>query len=272
MKALIDGDILLYSIGSLKDEATGEFLSWPLTLARLDGKIKQIVREAGADSYVIYVSGPDNYRIPYATIKPYKGHRPEEKPHHYNNIKNYFKGTKNHEVIFTDGIEADDAMGIEQSRNIIMNGYYESSTIICTRDKDLDMIPGWHYKWHHGDEKKKEPYIVTQEEGMKWFFKQLLTGDSADNILGLFGIGDKKADKMLDDAETQDTQGWYNKVHKEYSRRFGSYAMAFILETAILLWILRGNHDINCPEDEAEDLIYGLEDKRETQLIKEGKF
>lgn len=248
MKALIDGDILLYSIGSLKDETTGEPLFWPLTLARLDGKIKQIVREAGADEYVVYVTGKGNFREYVATIKPYKGNRPEEKPYHYKNIKAYFEGTNNHEVIFTQGIEADDAMGIEQMARYFKVGTFNdyvkdtAPTIICSRDKDMKMIPGWHYEWSHGEEKKKEPFFINETQAINWFFQQLLTGDSVDNIPGLFGVGNKSK-LVLDLRKMDDILDMYTHVRKHYEDRFGSYWNQFMVENARLLWIHRQEDD-----------------------------
>lgn len=63
-------------------------------------------------------------------------------------------------------------------------------TVICTKDKDLDMISGLHYNWT----KDKEPYEVSEQQALKAFYSQLLTGDRVDNIQGIKGIGNKKAE------------------------------------------------------------------------------
>lgn len=250
MKALIDGDILLYSIGSATNDE-GHPLSWPLTLARLDGKIHQIVREAGADDYIIYITGEGNFRHDEATIKPYKGNRNQPKPHHYDRIKKYFSNTTNHKVEFVNGYEADDAMAIEQYKDLeryLKNTYeyattYEARarTIICSRDKDLRMVPGWHYEWHDNSKKKKDPYYVSEAEGFNWFFQQLLMGDTVDNILGLYGVGPTHAKRFLKDAD--DIDKMYSIVREQYEKRFGSYWRMFMNENARLLWMLREPDD-----------------------------
>jgi hypothetical protein len=41
-------------------------------------------------------------------------------------------------------------------------------------------VAGWHYNFV-----KKDKYYVTAEEGMRFFYRQILTGDRADNIQGI---------------------------------------------------------------------------------------
>lgn len=257
MKALIDGDILLYSIGSATDDE-GHPLSWPLTLARLDGKIKQIAHDAGADEYVVYITGKDNFRDTEATIKPYKGHRVAPKPHHYKNIKDYLSSTKNHTVYFVDGYEADDAMSIEQWEDLNWawrDGVSEDTcgTIICSIDKDLDMVPGWHLKWsRNGKDFKK--YFVSEQEGIKWFYTQLLMGDPTDNIPGLYNWGPAKSRRLIEDFT--DEFDLYISVREMYERYFGSYWKMFMHENARLLWMLR------TPEDDIRKILNSFEDQR----------
>ena len=38
---------------------------------------------------------------------------------------------------------------------------------------------------------------MKEEDTLRWFYKQVLMGDRVDNIPGLKGVGDKKADKIL---------------------------------------------------------------------------
>ena len=90
--------------------------------------------------------------------------------------------------------EADDAMTIEQWRKhrhcealarTQMNNHCtkESTkkeflnmytlwkgTVICSRDKDLKMVPGYHYSWGSGKQPEKETWFVPEEEGHKFFF------------------------------------------------------------------------------------------------------
>jgi 5'-3' exonuclease len=85
--------------------------------------------------------------------------------------------------------EADDLLGINQTacaENCV-------DSIIVTIDKDLLQIPGSHYNFVKCEFKE-----VTEEEGQYFFYKQLMMGDSTDNIGGCPGIGPKKAEKALE--------------------------------------------------------------------------
>jgi DNA polymerase-1 len=88
----------------------------------------------------------------------------------------------------SEGQEADDSIAIEAT-TLGDNG------VIVSLDKDLDQVAGWHYNFI-----KKEAYYVTEAEGLLRLYMQILTGDTADNIIGLRGIGNVKAKKMLEDA------------------------------------------------------------------------
>jgi len=66
------------------------------------------------------------------------------------------------------------------------------NSIIVSIDKDLNQVCGYHY-----NSTKDKVYYISEAEGIRWFYEQLLQGDSADNIPGLPGIGPKTATKML---------------------------------------------------------------------------
>lgn len=279
MKALIDTDILLYEIGSYTDDE-GHPLSWPLIKSRADAKIDKITESAGCDDYILYISGPNNFRDTEGTIKPYKGHRVSPKPHHYARLKEYFTTSKNFEgkIVVTDGYEADDALAIEQYKDIAnkvddLDPYdpvtmevcgIKLGTVICSRDKDLKMVPGYHYSWGSGGQKEKARWFVTEEEGDLWFFTQLLTGDSTDNIPGLYRVGPTNAKKLLDGLSG--ALSLYSKVQHEYEVRFGSYWKMFMHENARLLWMMRTE------DDDVRDWLNQLEEERQQQLSSEEEF
>jgi hypothetical protein len=87
----------------------------------------------------------------------------------------------------TDQIEADDLLGI-----MLTNGRIENP-ILCSIDKDMLGIPGWHYNWN----KDAWPTYVSQDEADHHWLVQLLTGDSTDGIRGMEGIGPVKANKLI---------------------------------------------------------------------------
>lgn len=253
MHALIDADILLYEFGSAKQE-NGDPLPWPRVVSRLDARIENILKAVDATDYQLYLTGPGNFREQVATIKPYKGHRPIEKPYWYQQIKDFL--IYHRDAILVEGIEADDMLGIDQFKDLPGDKIAEA-TVICSRDKDLDMIPGWHYSWSAGNQKEKPIWWQGELSGLRAFYSQLLTGDPVDNIPGLYGVSNSS--KLVSNLSfCIDELEMYYHVRKEYKRRFGSYWKQFLNENAQLLWILR-THDT----DEVLKRLEGLEQQLE---------
>jgi hypothetical protein len=264
--ALIDTDILLYEIGSYTDDE-GHPLPWPLCKSRADAKVIKIMEAAGCDDYHLYLTGDNNFRIKEGTIKPYKGHRTSPKPHNYANLKKYFSTSKNFEgkVTIADGYEADDSLSIEQMKNMWRDGSGTGDTVLCSRDKDLNMVPGHHYSWGSGGQKEKEVWCVTREEGYRWFFTQLITGDATDNIPGLYGLG-AKSTAVTGLRELTEPLSMYAHVQKRYEDRFGSYWKMFMHENARLLWMMRTEDDdvrvwLDSLEVQRQDELYDEEEE-----------
>jgi 5'-3' exonuclease len=103
----------------------------------------------------------------------------------------------------SDGCEADDLLGIEQTANN-ENGV---ESCIISIDKDLDCISGWHFNpgIRRGGVFIKEPrrYLVSPRDATRFFYTQLLVGDPTDGIKGAPGIGKVKAEKILQHCETE---------------------------------------------------------------------
>jgi len=245
MRALVDADIFAYEYGNFKDNETDELLAWEITRSLVDERIQQVLKAVEATSSSFYLTdSKSNFRNEVATILPYKGHRDTEKPPHWAAIRQHLIDEYDAEVCY--GIEADDKCGIEQCTD-------KDLTIICSRDKDMDMIPGYHYSWECGKQKEKK-WFVSELDGLKSFYKQLLTGDSTDNILGLFNVGSKaKCVQRIDTYE--DEVDMFKEVYARYYERFGSYWYKMMLENAQLLWICREGKEL------AESEVYNrLED------------
>jgi 5'-3' exonuclease len=204
MIPLLDGDILPYEIGFAaewdKDRPTPGF---DLVREMLINKIEEICEAVGASGPpVIYLSGKNNFREDIATKKGYKAQRPKDKPFHFENIRAYLIYVYNATVV--DGYEADDALAMAQTED----------TVICSRDKDLRQVPGWHYSWECGAQGELPLYKVDElgefwtaklpkelkGTGYKFFAAQCLLGDGVDNIPGLPGCGPVKVHDLLHDA------------------------------------------------------------------------
>lgn len=140
-------------------------------------------------------------------------------------------------AIVSTGCEADDLLGIEQ---MSYNDASVEESMICSIDKDLRMIPGWHY--HPGLRRRGswiiEPhrYLVSPLDAMRFFYTQLLMGDATDGIKGVVGIGKSKADKLLAHTTTEDEM--FNTVREAYS------CDPEMLMNGQCLWIWRKENDI----------------------------
>lgn len=271
MKALIDADILPYEFGGMVQlEDPEKPLEWEIVRSMVDDRVKYIITNSGAHTYSLYLTdSKSNFRMELATILPYKGNRKTEKPYHWEAIRQHLIDEWDAKVQY--GIEADDRLGIEQMNDTSYVNAVWDNTIICSRDKDLNMIPGWHYVWPAGKQEEKL-WFQSELSAIRCFYRQLLVGDrSTDNILGLYGVGDSS--QLVKNVENADEEGvMFEIVYKAYQDRFGSYAWEFMLENAQLLWMLREeppthpeNGVMMFPEMEVEtrlnDLLSELEDE-----------
>ena len=255
MHALIDGDIFAYEFGNAKETNSEQPLPWPFIVSRLDARIENILSAVGAESSQIYLSGKSNFRLGIATIRPYKGNRPQDKPYWWGKIRDFL--VHHRDAVVVDGIEADDILGIEQFKDLPGDKIAEA-TVICSRDKDLDMIPGWHYSWSAGNQKEKPIWWQDELSGLRAFYSQLLTGDPVDNIPGLYGVGNSS--KLVSNLSSLSTElEMYSYVRGEYEKRFGTYWKQFLNENAQLLWILR-THDTDEVLKRLEELEKQLEE------------
>lgn len=214
---------------------------WVAT-SRLDASIDKIIAGSKCDSYKLFVSGGRNFR--YDIDPNYKCNRGDD-PEHREACRQHL--IKNWDAIETNGYEADDAVGCEQDE--------EGSTVICGIDKDLLMIPGWHYQWpiiRGGVIVREESYMfVTPEDGMRRFFIQALTGDQNDNIGSYFDsvsntwkkekylAGKKKAEKLIPEGLSEEEM--YEVVKNYYLDQFSALddAIGIMEKNMDLLWIWR---------------------------------
>ncbi len=178
--------------------------------------------------YQGYLTGSDNFRKEIAVTAPYKGNRTQDKPKHYDLIREYLEKAWGCEIV--QGQEADDAIGIRAYEFEDIEDY-----VIMSIDKDLDMLRGWHYNFI-----KDKKYLVDDQQAIKHFYTQILTGDRVDNIVGLKGVGPKKAEKILQDCDTEEDM--YKAVLEAYDNDEER-----VLENGQLLWIRRKENQIWSP-------------------------
>lgn len=241
---LVDADYLVYRVGfAVKDDEPVEY-----ALSTVKQAIHNIWdRFPEAPKGTLYLTGKGNFRDKVATLQVYKGNRdPANKPLYYSEIRDYM--IQHHDAVVVQGMEAEDACGVEQY------AHKDKSTVIVGVDKDLLCIPGFHY-----NPVKDEMIYVTKAEADTHFWKQVLTGDTTDNILGCgvrreevyksgkkkgqsyvkrYGVGPIEADEWL----TPVAGRWNDMqavVLAQYARFYGSEARRVMHENAKLIWILR---------------------------------
>lgn len=198
--------------------------------------IQRTLDKTAASEYQIFLSSNTvpTFRDTAATIKPYKGNREGYKPFHYATVRDYLVTRWDAEVVA--GIEADDALGIAMCEN-------DNKDVICTIDKDLDMIPGMHYNY------KTEKFHATNDlQAMYCFYRQLLTGDSVDNIPGIYNMGPKTADKILTGKMTEEDMYWAALQAYAEAPEYAGFYWDALYENGALLWIQRERGQIWSPK------------------------
>tara|TARA_R110002153_G_scaffold102733_4_gene239620 strand:+ start:1240 stop:2037 length:798 start_codon:yes stop_codon:yes gene_type:complete len=251
-KVLIDGDIVAYkSAASLESQYFREvvvhetdlklhkykvdhheefvkgYKFWVAGSTKLEAKVKKemtyilnkTLRDIVGGSYQVYLTGANNFRQQVAKSFPYKETRKvNPKPVDLPKARAYL--VKHFGAIVSEGEEADDLIAIEATR-------CGPTTIVASVDKDMLQIPCRHYNLTRGDW-----VTVTEFSGLRFFYTQLLTGDAADNIKGVHGIGPKTAKKMLSGLTTEE-ELWDTCV-KAYEGD-----VQRVVENARLLWLRR---------------------------------
>jgi 5'-3' exonuclease len=271
MTLLIDGDILVYSVGftcetrwyeancpdtgkaltfkTKKDiklfneeltaddirlcrEAEPEFAARIVCTSMINGWINRF-KDSDVKVFLTDTDLTNNFR--YQLHGEYKANRKGSiKPIHYEYLRSFV--IDRYDTTVVTGIEADDALGIAASND----------SIIISKDKDLLQVPGQHFNI------MKNKLITASKDGelelwrdkagkarltghgFKWFCAQMLLGDDVDNIKGIHRVGAVRAHKLLEKSKTN-KESWeiVKKVYKDKKRAED------LLLNAQLLWILR---------------------------------
>lgn len=198
--------------------------------------IRKSIKDLGVRDYTIYLSPEDVTKgIRYQSAKTlvYKGNRKGEKPIHYKSLR-AFAIRELSSVVAPDDLEADDMLGMSSR-----------SSIICSIDKDLMMVPGTHYNLNTGlITQAKNPGVlnlitntggkkVLKGTGFKWFCAQMILGDAIDNIQGVRGVGVVGTYKLLNPFNKP--QDMWDSVVKLYKEK--GLDEDRIMENKMLLWI-----------------------------------
>lgn len=228
----IDADILAYQCGGNEDTDVA-------TSRRILGAKINLLREAaGAERIQLHMTGAGSTkgdRALVAVTKPYQGQRKGDRPKNWGYLRDYMAEGLAGPIKQWFDREADDGFGFVSK--------HEPGAVIATRDKDMRMLPGLHLTWDTYELVEVPPGAYSVEHGgkvygPKWFWLQMLHGDTADNIPNLVrGWGEVKAMKALADTSTNG-EGCHTVI-KLFKEQYGDGWADRFVESAILLWMRR---------------------------------
>lgn len=207
--ALIDADTLVYqscstsqalNIGNNENEVILH-----LAVSKAKEKIEDITKGAGCSSCILFFTGSNNFR--YIVYPNYKQNRTTVHGRDLvkNELKTAYKSYDGEDTL----TEADD--------NII--AYYSEAPdkyVLCSVDKDVyNAIEGTHYnpyskRAYTNKKGVKIPAVepkfidISPLQAFKMPYFQCLVGDKTDDIIGVKGIGEAGANRLLKDLELHD--------------------------------------------------------------------
>ena len=221
MIVLIDADSLVYSCCYGVEDIDG-------AVDKFDQHIMYIVNDIDnvypVDIVRVFHRSVDNFR--YDIDKEYKGNRKSEKPEFYHQLSDYV--VKAYEAEMAIGEEVDDLVAREW-KNYTDEG---KEACIVSIDKDYLQLPALIYNYNIRSRGFRR---VSEEEAERNFWLQMLTGDSADNVKGVPGIGIVKAKKHLQDA--QYTFSYVRRVYALFKEKYADDGLKRFRETYKLLKI-----------------------------------
>lgn len=259
---LVDGDAICYYCAGNEDTSVGE------ARAKAREFINAALRRSESQKANILVTGDGSNkggRYAVARAKPYQGHRTgSNRPKNWAALRDMlmtgvFDEPDRITTTTTHHAEADDLFAN-------LSVYYPGEYVIFTQDKDLRMVPGIHMTWpdmlcHFVPRGTWSTKVHDKVYGEKWFWLQMLHGDTADNIPGLPGyydgivksganrgnpklvkVGEKTAEDLL--RFVANRQAAQELVLELYQNYYGAGAELAMLEQGILLWMRPNPGDV----------------------------
>lgn len=176
----------------------------------LENRLREVAVGIKSDAEPVFCFGTKtNFRFAISTSRPYKPNR-SEKPFLYPALEAYVRVTYNYAE--RQCVEDDDTMAM------LSDG---KTNIIVSADKDLTQVNGYYYRpelWNSGS---YGPVLVSDSTsfiqpknpsnigkgltgiGYKFFWAQVIMGDSVDGISGLPKHGPKFAYDLLKDVKSE---------------------------------------------------------------------
>jgi len=192
LKLAIDTDILLFQacFGAQNAVDWGDGIkSVEADINKAKNTFKATIREyqnfTGVKEFILCLSSKTNFRKTH--WEGYKANRKDgERPILLPELRDWVVEAFPTKTL--EGLEADDVLGILATT-------HPGEIIHCSMDKDLQTIPG---KMLHVKKNRKHLLLdITPEMAKAFHYQQCMTGDGADGVPGVYGIGPTKAQKYL---------------------------------------------------------------------------
>lgn len=244
---LVDGDYLIYGTAGNNETSIGD------ARMRLMQKLQDFKAMSGAEHIVLHLTatgGHKGHRYVASTIKPYQGNRSgSSRPKNWELLRDFCESYKG--VVFRQKLwgtrEADDGIAL----HVRLLHEQGNEAVVAMKDKDSQMFTGCtHMDWDTFElchvprgtyEKENSVGLIF---GHKWFWLQMLAGDTADHIPGVQQIrgvtkmvqcGMGRAKEALCMSHDNDSaQATVAKAYIQFYKE--NWADAFA-ENACLLWM-----------------------------------
>jgi 5'-3' exonuclease len=247
---LIDADSQLFQscLCKVEDTEDGKGFIYDLDDAtvKFDEKIMMIVNKIEEDyafnvkHTVLFLEGYGNFR--YSFNKTYKANRKDkEKPPLLKPLKEWIVKNYNNDIYSTFesiNVETDDSIAATYLQYRLND--YGIQLILASGDKDLKTIPCLLFDTYWS---RMELQSIDELEAKRNFYKQMITGDTADGVKGIPRAGEVKANKVLKDLQSVNAMN--SAVYRMYKQSFGRNAKIEFLKAYYSLQMNTAN--VNTP-------------------------
>ena len=222
---LLDGDSFIYRIVTLHEDE----LDWGIVKYELDRYFIKILNDTNAAFYLGFIEGRNrgNFRKELTRNHPlvpeYKAGRPP-KPAWFWKAAEYL--ISRWHFVLVDEIESDDAICICNKRfkkpTVVGHKEILLHPVMSTHDKDYMQVVGTHFDfvthvWREVDPIGKvwvDDKGKIRGYGVRFFWSQMITGDSTDNVIGIRNARKKLVVETLMSTDSFDelealVQQWY---------------------------------------------------------------
>lgn len=198
---LIDADILAYRASATGEtvvdwDGDGEKTQVPEdfneVMKRCDEQVSRLKETLNAHAVLICLSCPSSENWRRGVLPSYKMNRAGNiRPVHLQRAKDFL--AQAYPSLLWDTLEADDVMGIVSTDPTGLG-----ERIIVSEDKDMQTIPGLLFN----PDKDHAVRTITPDQANHFHMMQTLMGDPVDGYSGAPGVGPRKAQIALADADT----------------------------------------------------------------------